>query len=99
MRKRGTPHTTLKLPIGMCFIAIHNAGDSEVHYLLSAIIFVRTVAAFICVLVNSVFFGTQVIQPKMFIMNWEGDGSDLLLRHLPSICLKGLRKIKTHKLA
>ena len=40
----------------MCFIAIYNAGDSEVSYLLSAIIFMMTGAAFNCVLVNSAFF-------------------------------------------
>lgn len=56
LKKRGIPHTTLKLPIGMCFIVIHNAGDSEVSYLLSAIIFVIG-AAFNCVLVNSASFG------------------------------------------
>jgi len=56
LKKRGIPHTTLKLPMGMCFIAIHNAGESEVSYLLSAIIFVMTGAVFNCVLVNSAFF-------------------------------------------
>jgi len=29
----------------MCFIAIHSVGDSEVSYLLSAVIFVTTGAA------------------------------------------------------
>lgn len=56
LKKRGISHTTLKLPMGMCFIAIHNAGESEVSYLLSAIIFVMTGAVFNCVLVNSAFF-------------------------------------------
>jgi hypothetical protein len=57
LKKRGIPHKTLKLATGMCFIFIHNAGESEVSYLLSAIIFVMTGAAFNCVLVNSAFFG------------------------------------------
>jgi hypothetical protein len=57
LKKRGIPHATLKLPIRMCFIATHNAVDREVSYLLSAIIFVMTGAAFNCVLVNSAFLG------------------------------------------
>jgi len=57
LKKRGIPHTTLKLPIGMCFIAIHSTGDSEVSYLLSAITFVMTGASFNCVLFNTTFFG------------------------------------------
>ena len=56
LKKRGIPHTTLKLPMGICFIARHNAGYSEVSYLLTAIVFLMTGAAFNCVLVNSAFF-------------------------------------------
>ena len=57
LKKRGIPHTTLKLPVRMCFIATHSVGDSEVSYLLSAVIFVTTGAAVNCVLVKSAFFG------------------------------------------
>jgi len=39
------------------FHATHNAVDREVSYLLSAVIFVTSGAAFNCVLVNSAFFG------------------------------------------
>jgi hypothetical protein len=71
---------------------------SEVSYLLQAIIFVVTVAAFMCVLVISAFFIAYIIPSEMYIMNWEGDGSDLLYDQLPSIGLKGLTKIKAHTL-
>ena len=54
--KRYSTHNS-ETPSMHVFHATHNAVDREVSYLLSAVIFVTSGAAFNCVLVNSAFFG------------------------------------------